>query len=311
MHRRLLLASVLTVAGPAASAAAPPRPADTSIVQAIIGDLRADAEHPSAAKVRRGLKAVDIDGDGRPDYLFEKQALGSGWCGSGGCWVQLWLERSPGPPLKIFDGQVRETAFRRAGRGRIVDFDVHGSVCWTFGVHPCAVSFRWDKALGRLVETATPNGRGIVRYLSPIDHLDETPPPVVAAAVRSAVAACTARGGKAPESGAVSVPDIDGDGIRDWVTAEFVCDMPDGQGFRGPPMTLFASAGNAAAPVLAATATRFEIDAAATPAAVVAVDLSSCSAEALQPQACRRKRLYWAPALKRLVARPGTTAKPR
>jgi len=44
--------------------------------------------------------------------------------------------------VKIFDGQVREVRFRRAGAGRIVDFDLHGSVCHTFGAHACPASFR-------------------------------------------------------------------------------------------------------------------------------------------------------------------------
>ena len=89
--------------------------------------------------------------------------------------------------------------------------------------------------------------------------------------------------------------------MRDWVVPEFYCDLPERASAKPPPMSLFASAGNASAPVLAATAARLEIDAAMRPAAVSAVDLETCSPEAMEPQTCRRHRLIWSPESRRLL----------
>jgi hypothetical protein len=301
MRAPLLFLPVI-LAGFLASAAPPPPAGSASVVKAILAEAREGNEHPSARQVQLALKPVDIDGDGRPDYLFSKQALGAGWCGTGGCWTEIWLDRAPGRPLKIFDGQVREVGFRRAGAGRIVDVDLHGSVCHTFGAHACPASFRWDGRLGRLVETATPNGKGIVRFLKPTETADRSPPAAVTAAFRAAVAACAKSGGTASDpEGPLTVPDVDGDGMRDWVVPEFYCDLPEGTSAKPPPMSLFASAGNASAPVLAATAARLEIDAATRPAAVSAVDLETCSPDAMEPQKCRRHRLIWSQEGRRLL----------
>jgi hypothetical protein len=301
MRAPLLYLAVMAAAFLAS--AGPPR-ADpvASVVEAIVAESGENGEHPSARQVRLGLKPVDIDGDGRPDYLFSKEALGADWCGTGGCWTQIWLDRSPSHPLKIFDAQVREVRFRRAGAAPIVDFDLHGSVCHTFGAHACPASFRWDGRLGQLVEAAAPNGRGVVRFLRPIEAADGSPPAAVTTAFRAAIEACTNSGGSAadPER-PLTVPDIDGDGLRDWIVPEFYCDVPEGRSAKPPPMSLFASAGNAAQPVLAMSAPRLEIDAAATPAAVSTVDLESCSPEAMEPRACRRHRLVWSPRERRLV----------
>lgn len=292
---------LLALVGPAAPAAPP---ASETVIRAIVRDLHRETHDVSARKVRHGLKRVDIDGDGRPDYLFSKEALGPGWCGSGGCWMQLWLDRTPRRPIKIFDGQVREAGFRAAGRGKIVDFDLHGSACHTFGAHECPASFRWDAKLGRLVETASPRGTGVVRFIRPIETVDGAPPPVVAAASRAAIARCVTSGGTANDADQpLTVPDIDGDGIRDWVVPELFCDVPDSGVTSKPSMSIFASAGNALGPVLAASAPRLEVDAATRPASVYVVDLTSCDAEALQPQTCRRERLIWARQRKQLLPR--------
>jgi len=291
----------LALSGALAGAAAA-RPAPPALVRAILADSGEDSKGVTAGRVGRGLTPVDLDGDGRPDYRFDKQALGPGWCGTGGCWLQLWLNRGAAPPLKIFDGQAREIAFRTARGTRIVDLDLHGSACHTFGAHECPVSFRWDRALGRLVETATRDGTGIVRFVAPVEGIDGTPPPAVAAAARAAVAACTRAGGNAPDGpAAMTVPDVDGDGARDWVLPEFYCDAPDGTAGAAPGMTLFASAGRPARPAVAAAAPRLDIDSAASPAAVYAVDLASCPEDDPSPKPCRRKRLAWNGATKRFV----------
>jgi len=298
----LFLALSGAFAAAAAARPAPPAAAPPALVRALLADLGDDAKGVTASRVRRGLKPVDVDGDGRPDYRFDKQALGPGWCGTGGCSLQLWLNRGSAAPLKVFDGQVREIGFRTVRGGRIVDLDLHGSACHTFGAHECPVSFRWDRTLGRLVEAPTRDGTGIVRFLSPIEGMDGTPPAAVASAARAAVQACTRAGGNAPDGPTpMTVPDVDGDGARDWVLPEFYCDLPEGAAGAAPGMTLFASAGRPDRPGVAATAARLDIDSASTPAAVYAVDLASCSEDDPNPKPCRRKRLAWNPATNRFL----------
>jgi hypothetical protein len=299
----LFLALSCALGGAAAARpAAPARPVPPAIVRAILADLGEDSKGVTASRVRRGLKPVDLNGDGRSDYRFDKQVLGGGWCGTGGCWLQLWLDRAAAAPLKVFDGQVREIGFRTVRGERIVDLDLHGSACHTFGAHECPVSFRWDRALGRLVETATRDGTGVVHFQPPIEGIDGTPPAAVAAAARAAVKACTRAGGNASDGPTpMTVPDVDGDGVRDWALPEFYCDLPEGAAGPVPGMTLFASAGRSDRPVVAATAPRLDVDSASVPAAVFAVDLASCPSEEITPKPCRRKRLAWNPATKRFL----------
>jgi len=298
----LILALSGALAGAAAARPAPPAPAPPVLVRAILADLGDDSKGVTASRVRRGLKPVDVDGDGRADYRFDKQALGPGWCGTGGCWIQLWLGRGAAAPLKILDAQAREIGFRTVRGERIVDLDLHGSACHTFGAHECPVSFRWDRGLGRLVETATRDGTGIVRFLPTVEGIDGTPPPAVAAAARAAVQTCTRAGGNAPDGpAAMTVPDVDGDGARDWVLPDFYCDLPEGASQAAPGMTLFASAGRPSRPAVAATAARLDIDSASVPAAVYAVDLASCPEDDATPRPCRRKRLAWDGAKKRFA----------
>jgi hypothetical protein len=153
------------------------------------------------------------------------------------------------------------------------------------------------------VETVAPDKEGVIRLLRPAPSLDQTPPRVVAEAFAAAAQACSAAGGSAVDPDRpMTVPDVDGDGIRDWIIPEFYCDMPDGQKPFRPTMTLFASAGDPARPALAASGERLEIDSASTPARVLTVDLNTCSPEGLKPQACRRQRLVWSSEKRRLLS---------
>jgi hypothetical protein len=275
--------------------------APARVLAAISADLKADEPKATPARIARGLRAVDVDRDGTLDYLFTLDKI-PGWCGSGGCRVQLWLNPRNGRPRKVFDRQVRETLFRTVQGRRIVDFDLHGSACHTFGAAACPASFTWDARAGRLTEHTAPNGDGVIRLLAPIEDRDGTPPRIAEQTRKAALKRCEVAGVQSYADAPLTVPDIDGDGLRDWVIPEVTCDAPE-NGAAAPrsQMAVFASRGRPQAPVLAALGGPFEISVASAPATVFLIrEAEGCDAEHLGRPKCKRVRLRWDPASGRL-----------
>jgi hypothetical protein len=299
MHYKRALIVAFLIPGIATAAAPPP----SSLTHAIIADVKGDDARLSDRQVRSGLRPVNINHDDLPDYLFSFDKI-AGWCGSGGCRAQLWIQRRSLPPRKVFDGQVRETAFRKVRGQTVVDFDLHGSVCHTFGAAPCPASFVWNPKLDRLVEHPAPNGDGTIRLLRPTKAVDGPPPSPVAKRFRETLRACTAAAGTAadPEQ-PLTVPDVDGDGLRDWMIPEIFCDTPgDTATGSNIPMTLFASSGRPDRPVEAARGGRLQVSVAASPAKVFLIEAAGRCDVGDEPEpACRPVPLHWQPTARRFV----------
>jgi len=270
-------------------------------VRAIVADVAPDARI-TVAQVRRGMRAVDVDHDGRQDYLFSFARI-PGWCGTGGCRTQLWVQRRGMPPRKVFDAQVREAAFRNVRGHTVADFDLHGSACHSFGASACPASFVWDASLGRLVEHAAPGGDGVIRYLRPMKSVDPPAPLPVMERYRATLSLCASAGGTAADADPpLTVPDLDGDGVRDWIIPEIFCDRP-GEADDAPviPMTLFATAGNPARPMEVARGRRVEISVSTTPATVFLIEgPRTCDLGEEKKTSCRRVEMRWNRAAKRL-----------
>jgi hypothetical protein len=199
-----------------------PRP-PAEVAAAVSADL---AQYdPSLAAIERwpdgAARAVNVSPDGIADWVIDFEAFGfPAWCGTGGCRRQLWVSRE-GRHVLAFDAQALEFVLRPAAESTVIDVELHGVYCNGTGADPCPRAFTWNAATGRLDETANRAGSTLLNgsLFQPVPVDPAALPPPVAAARESARQACVAAGGRYEEfdTSVASVPDLDGDGQRDWI----------------------------------------------------------------------------------------------
>jgi hypothetical protein len=304
----------LAMMGPAQAAKAPARASapPRQVAAAIAAELRKSGEKASPARQRGALTPIDIDGDGLRDWAVDWGKLSlPGWCGTGGCRYQMWRGTAGGSLALVFDQQVRATTIRTAGGERVFDFDFHGSTCRTFGAAECLVSFAWDPKAGRLAERVNPNGDGTVRYVVPLEPGMQGYPQAVRAAIDDMVKFCTSVGAK-PDAASddealpASIPDVDGDGQRDWAFTGQNCIFGDGREPIVREDGLLITAGDPAHPQLFAPGGLLEFSVSTVPATVSQIiTATGCVTEYAQPDdtPCPRKPWRWDAATRKLVLR--------
>lgn len=230
--RRLASAAVLAtlaMGAPAADAQARGDARDAArapqaVRQAVIANLqsvRSEFMERDDPRRRRApdpdplLTRMDVDGDGRADWRadYERAEWAAGWCGTGGCLQQLWVGAPGGRWVLAMDTNSGPMRTRRVDGEHRLEVSVHGSRCGGAGADDCRYGYAWDPRLQRLVER--PNFTGGTRlYESGAGLIDETAPRPVAQAARRLRCA---RGDDGGEPRTASVPDLNGDGRRDWV----------------------------------------------------------------------------------------------
>ncbi len=167
------------------------------------------------------LTPLDVSADGVTDWLVDFIVLGTpNWCGTGGCREQLWVSDGRAYRLAL-DEHVIEISVR-AGTARTLDLELHGTWCNRPGNAPCSRSFEWDPSHRRLVETANASGETLLTgepLFQPVAIDPGHWPEPLLRARNDAEDECVAAGGEYGEwmAPASSIPDIDGDGERDWV----------------------------------------------------------------------------------------------
>jgi hypothetical protein len=169
------------------------------------------------------FRRVDINGDKLTDWAVDYMDApnGSLFCGSGGCQNDLYLGQADGTFRRVFSRTTGEIKLAGPKSARTLEANYHGSVCDSFGASECLRRYRWDAIAGRYVEIANSKGLAmLVGGSSPALYptLDQAPPEARAVAEATA-AACKAVGGAYPadEASLRDIPDINGDGVRDWV----------------------------------------------------------------------------------------------
>lgn len=309
-----LLVLALGLAAGSAAAEAPPRVVRESVEANLAREsvvLVENGQTPPAnltTPPARMFSKVDINGDGTPDWRvdYEHAPNASLWCGTGGCRNELWVSRPDGGYRRAMSVGLRLFKLSRRGGVARLDLDFHGSICDGFGVQACPRSYLWNEAAGVFEETAAPGGRawlaGGPRPLEPIDPA--TAPSPVRAAVASAQQQCAAVGARFEAEWAItSLPDLDGDGARDWIVGsgymdcEYEVDRPD----NAPELAamVFVTAGDPANPKLALQGAdlRYGVDLSIRPAAFHAIEPE---AECAYERPCGR-RLSVDPATGRLI----------
>jgi hypothetical protein len=293
-------------------AQAKPDAGRAQIAEIVSAEIASDSQVISPAKVRAAIRPIRVDDDGVTDYAVNwEQFTFAAWCGTGGCRYQLWRGVTGGVPQIVFDRQVREVKLRKVGRDTIFDFDFHGSVCGGYGVELCPASFSWDAKAGRMVERMTRRGDGTVRYVSSFDGIDDMLPVTVAERLDARKAECKAMGGRTGDEeggendffSATSVPDVDGDGARDWALIGNVCSFEGDRESINLPDEIWASAGDSARPALALAGIMFTLSVASQPAQVRRLMVSEeCAVYSTEKGAklCPSVPLVWDGASRRL-----------
>lgn len=193
------LAAVALLTGVASAAPMPP-----AAVMAVLGEDAVGADSPR-------FRSADISPDGVADWLADFSDR-TAWCGSGGC-RQVVIVSRPGAGYAVaFDELTREFKLRRPKGQALLDLEIYGAWCGKAGVSDCRRRFLWSEAEGRFVER--PNAGGETRLHGPLFQVVPTTVPA----------------GLDPGpcgDQAASVPDLDGDGLRDFVVQSDAC---EGQG---------------------------------------------------------------------------------
>ncbi len=92
------------------------------------------------------VMAVDINSDGKPDWLVNYDKAGEAtYCGTGGCLLRLYVSDGPNY-VRALDRQVLEVS---VGQGGEVSAQVHHGVC-TPDNWDCRVTWRWNPATLKL-----------------------------------------------------------------------------------------------------------------------------------------------------------------
>jgi hypothetical protein len=302
-----LAASLALSAGAATAAVGAPR----TVIDSVEANLKResvvlveDGESVPASLTTapaRMFSKVDINGDGKPDWRvdYEHAPNASLWCGTGGCRNELWVSGAGDSYRRVMSVGLRLFKLtRRAGVARL-DLDFHGSLCGGYGVQACPRSYLWNEQAGAFVETAAPGNQtwlaGGPHPLEPLELAREVPAPV-RAAVEAASAQCAAVGARFEADWAVtSLPDIDGDGARDWIVGsgymdcEYETDRPD----NGPELSaqVYLTGGAPGSPrlALARQNLRYGIDIGSTPAAFHLIEAEApCEYE----KSCGRRLAY-------------------
>ena len=173
------------------------------------------------------IRPVDISHDGKPDWLVDYTDSGLMYCGTGGCLRTLYV--SDGEDyIMAFDEQSHTFELSRRGEETVIEAEVHHVFCGAAG-DDCAFAWTWDAGLKQLVERPTSAGQTLLTNdggFAPIgQRADSRPvedllPAELAEVWRGARLTCPSGdddGFRVYRPTFKSVPDLNGDGRRDWL----------------------------------------------------------------------------------------------
>ncbi|MBX7247527.1 MAG: hypothetical protein K1X35_00580 [Caulobacteraceae bacterium] len=318
--RRLLPALAFAAslaAAHSAVAAAPPKAIQDStaaVLNAAADDGLRDPDNPGPDQwgvpgPAMFTRIADFNGDGVRDWQVDygEAPNPSLFCGTGGCVVELWASQSGGGFSRVFNTLVRQLDLSRRNGVTRLDLDFHGSVCGGAGVQPCARSYTWSEDIGWVPIPST-DGKTWLRG-GPVD-LNDYDSKDYPAEVRAALARTRGLCPDVTEADAAAVeqtftvtriPDVNGDGGRDWVVGGPYDRCPGG----GDPLPMSVLVGDAEGrfhDAYSAPGAAFGVDIASTPAAfyVIPADIECGDEDEDLTRPCGA-RLRWNAAAGRLT----------
>lgn len=230
-----VLGAILLLAAAAPATAQTPPDALTWMVLNEINGAYFDRNEPFnrpplVTRVPDGvIRPVDVSHDGRPDWLIDYTDSGLMYCGTGGCLRTLYVSDGDGDDYVIaFDEQSHTFELSRRGEETVIEAQVHHVFCGPAG-DDCAFAWTWDAGLKQLVERPTAAGQTLLTNdggFPPIGQRDDSRPiedllPAELSEVwHGARLTCPSTdddGFRVYRPAFKSVPDLNGDGLRDWL----------------------------------------------------------------------------------------------
>jgi len=294
------LAAIL-IAGPvAAQVPSPPEGLVWMALNAINGDAfdRDDPTNrpPLVTEVPEGmLRPVDVSRDGRADWIVDFRVAGlSAFCGTGGCAQILYVSGGDTGFVRAFDNQALEFEVAERGGEARVEAMVHRLNCRPEQPE-CLYAWAWDPTLGRLVERPASNGLTRLQGggFDPTDATRADTPDSLPNELSQVWFGGRLTCRDESDDGFValrpefrSVPDINGDGQRDWIGIPPVCEA---ETMGSPSFELWVTTGNGELELAYTSASnRYpSIDIRTTPATVLVNP--SCDYD----EPCPDERLRW------------------
>ncbi|RZJ43726.1 MAG: hypothetical protein EON87_11590 [Brevundimonas sp.] len=187
------------------------------------------------------LSAVEVNGDGQADWLI-RWPDSAQFCGTGGCRTTLYISGQNGF-VRAFDRQALRFDVGRVDGEVRIEAALHHLYC-NEGQVECLRAWAWDPSAGRLQERPSSDGISRMSGGAPVDFGEEpdgtpilpegTPTALQELRFRSRVwcPAVNEPDGHYLRQGQVyDIPDVNGDGLRDWVFApEAGCATPPESG---------------------------------------------------------------------------------
>jgi hypothetical protein len=96
------------------------------------------------AAPEKAIRRLDLDGDGRDDFILDDRRLACskgapGWCGSGGCSMEVFLSSAAGGLKSVLTEFGSGYSVKTSGRGPVVTFKTReGAVAYRFA-EGCAI----------------------------------------------------------------------------------------------------------------------------------------------------------------------------
>lgn len=233
----ILAALIATTAASGASAQTPPE----GLVWMALNEINADYfdredptnRPPLVTRVPDGmLRPVDVSPDDVTDWIVDFSAAGLlAFCGTGGCLRVLYVSGGDTGYVRAFDTQAIEFDVVQPDGETRVEARVHHLNCRP-GPAECRFAWTWDPAIDRLVER--PAADGLTRLegggLDLIDKLRADIPGNLPGELSAAWFGGRLTCRDYSDDGSTtlrpefrSIPDIDGDGRRDWIEIPPVC----------------------------------------------------------------------------------------
>jgi|GEM_PF-1163445 len=216
-------------------------------------------------------------------FVDYQKASASAWCGTGGCTHELYVARGGGYPL-AFSAEVLDWRLME-GPMAVLDIELHRASCDAIGSEPCLRRFVWNTARGRFEEAINREGFGYLvgPLFQPVAPDPADYPDVVTAEIKRRETLCNAAGGlmDVGEWPAISSPDLNGDGRRDWIVGSryIACRGPSGatEGMPDMGVSVIASVGDRWTVALRVPTAAYAVDLAYHPARFGVRDEAMCT----------------------------------
>lgn len=132
-----LLAVVVATLWLAVPAAAQDAPADIQdAAQYYLDACRDTAETPNPTP--RLITEVQLNEDSRPDYVIDTGQTGcTGFCGSAGCLIHVFLSRQAGGAQSAAEENVQSWELSERAGHPVLAVNLHGSACGKPGFESC------------------------------------------------------------------------------------------------------------------------------------------------------------------------------